>query len=159
MRNDFLANAFYNDGIDSREGIANYLNQFGDFANASQGDKDNTITAIWNRIGEINKRNADTYFDQKGKYDLNSLSPNTDPNQVNSNQLSDSEYWEFVNTTLKTNFDQFGDLNALKETYGDEAFYKLKEFLTSAKGAYDITNPEERNRLAGDMQKMLGTFI
>jgi hypothetical protein len=62
--------------------------------------------------------------------------------------LSDEEYWKFVNTTLKTNFDQFGDLDQLKKTYGDEAFYKLKEFLNSAKGAYDITNPEERNRLA-----------
>lgn len=154
QRNDFLANAFYNDGVDSREWIAQYLQQFWDFANANQVDKDNTVTAIWNRIGEINKANTRNFFDKAGKYDPNQTAP-----QNKGGNISDEEYWNFVNTTLKTNFDQFWDLDQLKKTYGDEAFYKLKDFLNSAKWAYDLTNPEERNRLAGDMQSMLWSFI
>lgn len=154
QRNDFLANAFYNDGVDSREWIAQYLQQFWDFANANQVDKDNTVTAIWNRIGEINKANTRNYFDKAGRYDPNQTAP-----QNKGGDISDEDYRKFVNTTLKTNFDQFWDLDQLKKTYGDEAFYKLKDFLNSAKWAYDLTDPEERNRLAWDMQKMLGSFI
>ena len=65
-------------------------------------DKNNTITAIWNRIGEINKTNTKNYFDGKGKYDPNQTAP-----QNKGGNISDEEYWNFVNTTLKTNFDQF----------------------------------------------------
>ena len=147
-RNDFLANAFYNEGIQDKEGIGNYLNQFWDFANAQQSDKDNTITAIWNRIGEIrNSKNTD--FPNSGSYDLNR----------NRNNTSDSDYWDFVNTTLRTNFDKFGDLEQIKKTYGDEAYYKLREQLVHAKNAYDLSSPEDREKLSADMQNILWQFV
>lgn len=147
-RNDFLANAFYNEGIQDKEGIGSYLNQFWDFTNAPQSDKDNTITAIWNRIGEI-RNSKNTYFPNSGSYDLNG----------NRNSTSDSDYWDFVNTTLRTNFDQFWNLEQIKKTYGDEAYYKLREQLMHAKNAYDLSSPEDREKLSADMQNILWQFV
>ena len=52
-RNDNIASALYNEGLTSKEDVANWLSQQREWMNSTEADRANTIESVWKRLGQI----------------------------------------------------------------------------------------------------------
>lgn len=167
-RNDTIASGLWNEWKKTKQDISSYLSQYNDFNSYNDEDKQNTIQAIYNRMGNVANQNNQNNQNNNNNQNLNNQDLNNqnqqwqDNNQNNQNTNQNTQWWdyrEFVDNTIWNAYDNFNNLEDIRNVYWEEWYQSLKRQLDAAKKSYDMTNPEERNRLAGDMQAMIGAYI
>ena len=92
LRNNGIANALWNEGKRDQASIRSYLQNFDDFNNYDQAGQENTVQAIYKRMGAM----------------ANSAGNNSPQqyysNQQNQNNAYPHDFWENVDKTLKEKF-------------------------------------------------------
>lgn len=84
-RNDNIASALYNEWKTSIEDVSNFLNQQQWFQNSTEEQRQNTINAVWKRIGQIASENQNNNTDNS----QTDNSPSDTSNEALSNMESD----------------------------------------------------------------------
>lgn len=165
-RNNYLANALYNEWKTDEKSIRNYLMTFQDYKDYDKVGQDNTVTAIMNRMGKMWNQ------DWNGSYgnntdDLNSrLTSEIRNNYENSKKWYSDLMWggnypQDFDTAVKEKLQKaywITDLYEFKNRY-PEQYKSLVQALDSVRWVWDATDPNSRQMLDGALQWIIGTGV
>lgn len=171
-RNNYLANALYNEWKTDEKSIRNYLMTFQDYKDYDKVWQDNTVQAILNRMGKMESLSWKNNWGNNWNYgnnadDLNSrLTSEIWSNYENSKKwYSDlmwgSNYPQDFDTAVKEKLQKaYGitDLYEFKSRY-PEQYTSLIQALDSVRWVWDATDPNSRQMLDGALQWIIGTGV
>ena len=144
-RNNGLANALWNEGKRDQASIRSYLQNFDDFNNYDQVGQENTVQAIYKRMGAM-ASSAGNNPDQQSY-----------SNQQNQNNTYPHNFWENVDKTLREKF-WIENLDEFKRRYPEMYDDTLKN-LQNIEGVWNETDPESRKQLEGALQRVAGVGV
>ena len=145
LRNNGIANALWNEGKRDQASIRSYLQNFDDFNNYDQAGQENTVQAIYKRMGAM-ASSARNNFPQQSY-----------SNQQNQNNTYPHDFWENVDKTLKEKF-WIENLDEFKRRYPEMYEDTLKN-LQSMEGVWNSTDPESRKQLEWALQRVAGVGV
>ena len=124
-RNDNIASALYNEGLTSKEDVANWLSQQREWMNSTEADRANTIESVWKRIWQI-----------KPKDEIND--PEEIPEMNLNDDFSGELYWKVTANdwqpvkTLSDANSVYAKMNeARRENYTALSMMKAEDIATS----------------------------
>ena len=168
-RNNYIANALYNEWKTDENSIRNYLSTFQDYRDYDKVWQDNTVQAILNRMGTMEKL---AWGSNNGSYnawtDLNSkLESEIWNNYNNANKGysdlmwgGDNYYTDFrdaVNGKLEKAYG-IQSLDDFKSRY-PEQYESLMQSLEAVEWVRNATDPNERQMLDGALQGIIGSGV
>lgn len=168
-RNDYIANALYNEWKTSEQNIRNYLSTFSDFRAYDQRGQDNTVQAILNRMWDLMKNGnkwtgAGTGTGAWNWTDLNSrLMSEIWDNYGNAKKwYSDLMWWganypDNFRDAVKWKLQQaywISDLDEFKRRY-PEQYESMYQALSAVEWVRNATDPNERQMLDGRLQGII----
>lgn len=145
LRNNGLANALWNEWKRDQASIRSYLQNFDDFNTYDQSGQENTVQAIYKRMG--------TMANLAG-------TPNTQEsfsNQQNQRNTYPHDFWENVDKTLKEKF-WIENLKEFKRRYPEIYTDTLKN-LQNIEWVWNETDPESRKQLEGVLQSLASVGV
>lgn len=164
QRNNYLANALYNEWKTDEKSIRNYLNTFQDYRDYDVTGQNNTVQAILNRMGKI-KSQAWSWNNQW--QDLNSQLTSEIWNNYENYKNGYSDLMWGSSNYAKT-FDE-AVANKLKEAYWltpeefeeryPEQYKQTMEYLETVRNVWDNTDPSQRQMLDGRLQGIIGSWV
>lgn len=170
-RNNYIANALYNEWKTSEQAIRNYLSTFQDYRDYDITGQNNTVQAILNRMGSMEslswKNNWGNWNYGNNADDLNSrLTSEIRNNYDNakkwySDLMWGSNYPQDFDTAVKEKLQKaywITDLNDFKNRY-PEQYTSLIQALDSVRWVWDATDPNSRQMLDGALQWIIGTGV
>ena len=171
-RNNYLANALYNEWKTDEQSIRNYLMTFQDYRDYDKVWQDNTVQAILNRMGSMESLSWKNNWGNNWNYgnnadDLNSrLTSEIRNNYDNakkwySDLMWGSNYPQDFDTAVKEKLQKaywITDLNDFKNRY-PEQYTSLIQALDSVRWVWDAIDPNSRQMLDGALQWIIGTGV
>ena len=172
QRNNYIANALYNEGKYDEQSVRKYLNTFQDYRDYDTVGQNNTVTAIMNRMWNLLKSwwagNGNGGTGTWNWTDLNSrLTSEIWSNYENAKKwYSDLMWWgqdyynnfrDAVNGKLQKAY-WIQSLDEFKSRY-PEQYESLLQSLQSVEWVRNATDPNERQMLDGALQGIIGSWV
>lgn len=139
-RNNELASALLNSGITDQAWIRNFLSQYEWFNSYDPTGQNNTVQAIYNRIGQMQSGLGNKEEDMLG------------------DQIMQGQYRDTVNSILNSAFG-IGDMDSIKDMYGSDVYYSMMNALKDVEWTWNATDPASRSQLQWYLQEIIGSAV
>lgn len=165
QRNNYIANALYNEWKTDEQAIRNYLNTFDDYRAYDTIGQNNTVQAILNRMWALQSQ-------AWGNTAPTGTGNNAWMNEVMNNYSEAKKwyselmwwganyygnYWDAVNGVLSKAY-WIQDLDEFKERYPSQ-YESLQQALSSVEWVWNATDPNERQMLEWYLQGIIWTWV
>lgn len=139
-RNNELASALLNSGITDQAWIRNFLSQYEWFNSYDPTGQNNTVQAIYNRIGQMQSGLGNKEEDMLG------------------DQIMQGQYRDTVNSILNSAFGIW-DLDSIKDMYWSDVYYSMMNALQDVEWTWNATDPASRAQLQWYLQEIIGSAV
>lgn len=139
-RNNELASALLNSGITDQAWIRNFLSQYEWFTSYDATGQNNTVQAIYNRIGQMQSGLGNKEEDMLG------------------DQIMQGQYRDTVNSILNSAFG-IGNMDSIKDMYGSDVYYSMMNALKDVEWTWNATDPASRSQLEWYLQEIIGSAV
>ena len=139
-RNNELASALLNSGITDQAWIRNFLSQYEWFNSYDPTGQNNTVQAIYNRIGQMQSGLGNKEEDMLG------------------DQIMQWQYRDTVNSILNSAFGIW-DLDSIKDMYWSDVYYSMMNALQDVEWTWNATDPASRSQLQWYLQEIIGSAV
>lgn len=153
-RNNHIASALYNAKKSTEQDIWQYLRQQEGFNEADQNDQENTVRAIWNRVGEMRRQDENILNKANNQLDSGLTKTNTDLNHAGYSKYGDSNLMRAIEDKLRVMYPQFKNLEEFEKAFPEE-FQTLLQQAHSVDGIYDTYTPEQREAVSSQIEQWL----
>lgn len=153
-RNNHIASALYNSKKSTEQDIWQYLRQQEGFNEADQNDQENTVRAIWNRVGEMRRQDENILNKANNQLDSGLTKTNTDLNHAGYSKYGDSNLMRAIEDKLRVMYPQFKNLEEFEKAFPEE-FQTLLQQAHSVDGIYDTYTPEQREAVSSQIEQWL----